>query len=240
MQTQTPPEAGDAARAEFVSGLRVLESVIEGSGLPLPFRGRLLDVIRRAGNFQEDLDPASFGRSLIRAAWAVVREPGRMKEPVKDFGELSMSALRASFMKLLGAETEGPMQPERGDRRFGDADFRENTYFHVCLQAYLIISKLLTDLVDAAELSETDAQKARFALNMILDAISPTNFLFSHPGAMRLAFDTRGKSVVKGFGNLRLDHPLAHFGGRLAGEGDCQYLLRTLHSRQQTKVALYQ
>ena len=53
----------------------------------------------------------------------------------------------------------------------------------------------------AARRGRSDARqetKARFAAKFILDALSPTNTLPGNPAALRKAFDTGGKSVVRG------------------------------------------
>jgi polyhydroxyalkanoate synthase len=47
--------------------------------------------------------------------------------------------------------------------------------------------------------------KARFAAQFILDALAPTNTLLGNPAALKEAFDTGGKSLVRGAQNMLKD-----------------------------------
>ena len=63
----------------------------------------------------------------------------------------------------------------------------------------------MTELLDAAELDETEDAKARFAATFILDALAPTNTLLGNPAALREAFDTGGESLLRGAKNMMDD-----------------------------------
>ncbi len=88
----------------------------------------------------------------------------------------------------------------------------ENPWFFGQRQAYLAWSKFMHSLGGAADLDERTAQKAAFAVGMIVDALAPTNFAASNPAAIRKAFETDGESLRRGLDNFLDD--LAANGGK--------------------------
>jgi polyhydroxyalkanoate synthase len=65
--------------------------------------------------------------------------------------------------------------------------------------------RLITELVEAADLPEPDAAKAKFAAKLLVDAAAPTNYFLTNPTALRRAFDTGGQSLALGARNLLHD-----------------------------------
>ena len=68
-------------------------------------------------------------------------------------------------------------------------------------QGYTAWAAALTRLVDeyeAAGADWRDVERARFALNALTSALAPTNTLPGNPAALKKAFDTGGRSLVRG------------------------------------------
>jgi polyhydroxyalkanoate synthase len=101
--------------------------------------------------------------------------------------------------------TSAPLSPATGDKRFADRAYGENPFFFLLEQEYLLGCQLVSELLDAAQLEESQDAKARFAAQFLLDALSPTNTLLGNPAALKEAFDTGGKSLVRGAKNLLSD-----------------------------------
>jgi polyhydroxyalkanoate synthase len=114
--------------------------------------------------------------------------------------------------RSFGLHLAGPVAPEHGDRRFQDASWQRNPLFFGLHQGYLAWCRYLHDLVDAAGLDEGVTSKAHAATELVVDAMSPTNFLWSNPAALRRAMETRGQSVLAGLRNFF--HDMAHNGGK--------------------------
>jgi polyhydroxyalkanoate synthase len=91
------------------------------------------------------------------------------------------------------------------DRRFADPAWTENPYFHAIRLAYLAQCEFARSLVDSSGVDAKQAAKASLGLNLLLDAVAPTNFLVSNPVAMKRAFETAGMSLLRGARNLALD-----------------------------------
>ena len=47
-----------------------------------------------------------------------------------------------------------------------------------------------------------NADRARFAVSLFVDALAPTNFLAGNPAALRKLADTKGVSVIRGLANF--------------------------------------
>jgi len=91
------------------------------------------------------------------------------------------------------------------DRRFADPAWTDNPYFHAIRLAYLAQCEFARSLVGSSGVDAKQAAKASLGLNLLLDAVAPTNFLVSNPVAMKRAFETAGMSLLRGARNLALD-----------------------------------
>jgi polyhydroxyalkanoate synthase len=156
-------------------------------------------------------DPVSFLRSLATAGASLVKNPSGSAAANARMAIGLAAAVRATAERAIGRQTAGPVSPTTGDRRFLDPAYEDNPLFFLLEQEYLLSSQLVNELLDAAELEATQDLKARFAASFILDAMAPTNTLAGNPAALRQAFDTGGKSVVRGAMNMLDD--LLHNGG---------------------------
>lgn len=96
--------------------------------------------------------------------------------------------------------------PERGDRRFSDAAWTDEPVFDYLKQAYLLASRQAVDLVKNAEgVDEATRTKAEFFTQAYLNALSPANFAFTNPAAIRRAIETGNLSLLAGLANLLAD-----------------------------------
>ena len=164
--------------------------------------GAILD---RLGVIEDPLvgaDPVSFLRSLAAVPAALTKNPraaaaanGRMLIGLA-------AAARAAAGRGVGRDSAGPVAPTKGDRRFDDLAYVENPLYYLLAQQYLLANRLVDDLLDAAGLAADQDAKARFAAKFLMDALAPTNTFAGNPAALRQAFDTGGKSVLRGVRNL--------------------------------------
>jgi polyhydroxyalkanoate synthase subunit PhaC len=182
----------------------------QSAGPASPVRA-VLDSLGVAEHPLVSVDPASFVRSLVAAGAALVKNPAGAGAANARLAIGIAAAVRAAAARAVGGESSGPLSPARGDNRFGDPAFDENPLYFLLAQQYLLTGQLVTELLDAAGLDTEQDLKARFAAKFLLDAFAPTNTLPGNPAALRQAFDTGGKSVVRGAKNMLSD--LRHNGG---------------------------
>ena len=100
-------------------------------------------------------------------------------------------------------------QPSNGadatDRRFRAPEWREQPYFEYMAQSYLLSSRWLKEIVDNTRLDPLAKKKLDFYTRQFLDAMSPANFPWSNPEALKLAAETEGASLARGLQNLAAD-----------------------------------
>ena len=112
----------------------------------------------------------------------------------------------AAAKRAAGQAAEPTIAPERGDRRFGDPAWSEDPAFDYLKQAYLLASRQAADLVEKAEgVDEATRTRALFFTQAYLNALSPANFAFTNPEAIRRAIDTGSISLLSGLANLLAD-----------------------------------
>jgi polyhydroxyalkanoate synthase len=131
---------------------------------------------------------------------------------------LSQGTTVAQEVTRLGVELTriawglSDVAPAKGDRRFTDPAWTSNPAFRMIGQSYLASAQALDRIVAAMGdgHSDTRAEQARFAANIVTSAAAPTNFLASNPAALKRAFDTGGMSLARGARNLV--HDIRHNG----------------------------
>jgi polyhydroxyalkanoate synthase len=111
------------------------------------------------------------------------------------------------FVSELGllAAGEDRLEPELGDRRFKDEAWSDSPAYSSLLQSYLAFCRSLEHYADRASDDPRKAERIRFLMSQVGDAVAPTNFLFSNPVAFRTARQSRGLSLLKGARNLAGD-----------------------------------
>jgi polyhydroxyalkanoate synthase len=112
-----------------------------------------------------------------------------------------------NFWRRMQGETVKPVAvPERGDKRFKDPDWDTNQIFDFLKQSYLITANWAKDLVtDADGLDDHTKFKARFYVEQIMNALSPTNFALTNPEVLKLTLATNGRNLVDGLERLERD-----------------------------------
>ncbi|HTY70534.1 MAG TPA: alpha/beta fold hydrolase [Alphaproteobacteria bacterium] len=138
-------------------------------------------------------------QDIASALWSVADEAWR--QPRAIIAELV--DLLSETVAILGGSSA--LAPAAGDRRFQDAAWRDNPLYRTGLQLYLAWARALGGLVDRLGIDPSDAERARFSVSLLIDALAPTNSVLSNPAALRKAIDTRGMSLLAGGQNLLHD-----------------------------------
>jgi polyhydroxyalkanoate synthase len=117
-------------------------------------------------------------------------------------GQLELwSALAATGGKAAATPVA---TPEPSDRRFRAQEWQE-PYFNYLAQSYLLTARWVDEIVDNAKLEPQAKRKFAFYSRQMVDAMSPANFPWSNPEALKLAAETQGESVTRGLKNLARD-----------------------------------
>ncbi|MFN7086298.1 MAG: PHA/PHB synthase family protein [Burkholderiales bacterium] len=117
-------------------------------------------------------------------------------------GQLELWSKLAAAAGAAGAEAA--TAPPLSDRRFRAPEWQE-PYFNTLARSYLLTASWMNELVANARLEPHARKKAVFFAQQMIDALSPANFPWSNPEALKLAAETRGESLSRGLHNLARD-----------------------------------
>jgi polyhydroxyalkanoate synthase len=152
------------------------------------------------------------GQSLLQALTPTAGSAEASAAPARGapLAELQLNyfqqqlALWARMMSGPGG-SDPVVAPERGDRRFNAAEWRDSPAYSLLKQGYLLNSRLISDVVEAADLDDATKHKLRFYARQFVDAMSPANFAATNPDVLKVALESKGESVKAGFENLLAD-----------------------------------
>ncbi len=151
-------------------------------------------------------DPTAPARAMFDFTAQLWSNPMAVLQASQAAANEWMNLWGAAARRAAGAEVEPVIAPERGDRRFGDPAWSEDPAFDYLKQAYLLASRQATALVEQAEgIDEATRTRAAFFTQAYLNALSPANFAFTNPEAIRRAIDTGSISLLSGLANLLAD-----------------------------------
>jgi polyhydroxyalkanoate synthase subunit PhaC len=151
---------------------------------------RALDAVLGANPFVR-IDPTETLAATGKVAARALTRPGLMWRKAR--------GLAAESLALLAGESD---TSRPGDRRFADPSWQTNFFYRRWMRAYLALERELKSLPDEVSVDGKDADKARFLLSAVADAMAPTNILVGNPAALRRARETRGRSLVAGARNF--------------------------------------
>ena len=144
------------------------------------------------------------GKDLLTSARMVLAQA--LKQPFHSAKHVAHFGLELKNV-VLG---QSALKPEDGDRRFADPAWSQNPLYRRYLQTYLAWRKELHDWVEHSSLSEQDASRGHFVINLMTEAMAPSNSM-ANPAAVKRFFETGGKSLLDGLSHLAKD--MVHNGG---------------------------
>ena len=144
------------------------------------------------------------GKDLLTSARMVLSQA--LKQPFHSAKHVAHFGLELKNV-MLG---QSALKPEDGDRRFADPAWSQNPLYRRYLQTYLAWRKELHDWIEHSSLSEQDASRGHFVINLMTEAMAPSNSM-ANPAAVKRFFETGGKSLLDGLSHLAKD--MVHNGG---------------------------
>ncbi|MGJ9416182.1 class I poly(R)-hydroxyalkanoic acid synthase [Massilia sp. CMS3.1] len=119
-----------------------------------------------------------------------------------------LDALRQDYLQKVGQLWQDFMSgkaPQLRDKRFSSSDWNATPFAAFTAASYLLNSEFMMALSDAVEAGPRERQKIRFAVQQMVDAMSPANFLATNPEAQAKLIETKGESLTKGLQNMLED-----------------------------------
>src|SRR5262249_53147785 len=139
---------------------------------------------------------------------------GTLRNPVHiwsnsiDFAQKYTQIMAATTLKCWERDWEIPpvVEPEKGDERFSSPGWQLNPLFDFLKQSYLLIATTMLKTASETEgLDVKQQNKIIFYLRQFLDAVSPTNALFTNPQVIQETIQTGGQNLVRGMQHFLRD-----------------------------------
>ena len=146
-------------------------------------------------------DPAALNDALKAVTADVMTDPMRMGTIMSGM-MLAEQAVAMNALRRLQGDTPEPVASAKGDKRFSDPAWTSNPFLLTMVEEYLVRREYASQLVESSRLPEATKRKARFAMNMMMDSLSPSNLPWLNPSVVKEAVDTGGSSLVSGMSAL--------------------------------------
>ncbi len=139
------------------------------------------------------------GLDITGTSQAVTAAMAPWTKAVADITALQLDAL-TKLTEPWAALLPGVAPPEEPikDRRFAGEAWTKDPRYAAVARTYLAQTDLLRKALAAAPLDDRSKAQWGFALNQVMDALSPANTLVTNPEAMQRALETGGASLLEG------------------------------------------
>jgi polyhydroxyalkanoate synthase len=147
------------------------------------------------------LAPTAFTTAWADWAMHLAQAPAKQRDLLQHAADRAQDTWAFALRALAGAAPADGLDGD-ADPRFKGEDWSAFP-FNVYARAYQNTAALLRDSVrDVEGVTEYHDQLLEFALRMLLDSTSPSNFLATNPEVLALTRDQKGQNLVRGLENL--------------------------------------
>jgi len=148
--------------------------------------------------------------SVVAEYW--LSDQARAADLQTRLGKAYLDLWGSAVRRMAGeADAKPAIEPSPRDKRFTDPEWRSNQFFDFVLQLYLLTTQWAQDLVRNAEgIDPHTRKKAEFYVQQIVNAISPSNFVFTNPEVLRETLQSNGDNLVRGMKMLVEDIEAGH------------------------------
>ncbi len=173
------------------------QAVREQLGLLLTAGTNLINSSKLMGR----LDPISLLPAVLRTGVAVASRPDRVSNVLTLTAVDMLRATAAATVRAVGGTPA--YQPKRPtDKRFADPTWSGNAAYWLLREIYHGWEQSLLAIVRDADTPPQVRHKAEFAVQLMIDALAPTNFVVGNPAVIKRALETGGLSLAKGARNF--------------------------------------
>jgi polyhydroxyalkanoate synthase len=153
-----------------------------------------------------DWDPLNSSQVFSELFINMAKHPEKVMHANLDLWKQGLECYQQNLQFMLGWDQGGEQVVPNTDRRFRHESWTDQPGYQAIRQSYQLITEYVQRLVRETEgLDEKTAKRAEFYTQLILDAMSPSNFMGSNPEVIDKMIATRGQSVIDGLTNLKND-----------------------------------
>jgi polyhydroxyalkanoate synthase subunit PhaC len=129
-------------------------------------------------------------RGLVDATTSAMNPLTTVRESARLYGE---------WLKIMAGQSTREVPAK--DWRFADPTWREHPVYKRLAQGYLAFCDAIDQVVDDSP-DWRKRERARFLTGILTSAMAPTNTLIGNPAALKKAYETGGRSLLRGTQNL--------------------------------------
>ncbi|WP_239552584.1 class I poly(R)-hydroxyalkanoic acid synthase [Oceanisphaera litoralis] len=130
---------------------------------------------------------------------AVSTNPMRLLDMQMQWWQGQLAICQNSMIKALDNSTESLVPNPPGERRFLHQSWKDDPHFDFMRQSYLHFAKSLVDMLDVVEgVPEPVRQRLAFTFRQTINALAPTNFIWSNPELLQRTLEEKGANLLKG------------------------------------------
>lgn len=190
----------DALRDNEVAAKRFFDNVMNA--------GQTTRATRSSDERAADSPSGPFDPAFGFQSWAT-GQYGDVVESARKMMDLMFQPPDAALAKINRYWTEqcrilygsSDVEPDKGDHRFDDPAWHDNAYYKLAMQSHVSLKKGLDEWVDALPVGHKEAERTRFMVSLVTDALAPSNWP-SNPAALRRYFETGGMSAIVGLQHM--------------------------------------
>ncbi len=159
-----------------------------------------------------DIQKSSLGDNLVTQALSrvnaedlkvfydvVASNPVRLMEMQMQWWQGQLAICQNSMVRAIDRSADSVIADPPGDRRFKYAGWKEDPNFDFLRQSYLHFSNSLMQTLEIVEgLPDPVRQRLIFFFRQTINALSPSNFIWSNPELLHRTLEEKGANLVKG------------------------------------------
>ena len=155
--------------------------------------------------FAEEMANASKTLGQVAEKW--LADPHKAIKAQTDLWTGYLDLWTTTLRRLSGDEADTAQTDGRpADKRFADPSWDVHPAFEFLRDAYLMTAKWAEDVVETTEdIDDHTRHKARFYVQQIANAISPSNFVLTNPELLQETLESNGENLVRGMKMLAED-----------------------------------
>jgi polyhydroxyalkanoate synthase len=158
------------------------------------------------GGASQQFDPLNVSSAFLEMTTRIMADPSKAFEAQMAFWQDSVNLWSYTVRRFLGDQAKPVIEPAKGDKRFRDREWQENTVFDFIKQSYLLTARWMLHTVEGIDgLDPKTARKVDFYTRQFTDAMAPTNFALTNPEVLRATIESNGENLVNGLNNLLED-----------------------------------
>ena len=165
------------------------------------------DFLHRAqeGKTAMPSDDVGVGNAFMELGAKLLANPQQLAEAQMRMWHDYMRLWHSTMARAMG-EKPAPIADAKADNRFKSEAWQNNFLFDYIKQSYLIAAQNIQRTVgDVQGLDQQTSRKVRFFTKQFVDALAPTNFVFTNPEVLKATVESGGKNLLEGLNHMLED-----------------------------------